>query len=362
MPWVRWSLQEILLTLIKIASSSTIIQLNEQLMKPISFRTTFILLLNMLWLSNACHKSSEAPRDSCKLTQQVYSSADGSSTSTQNYEYNSMGLLTGITYGSGSTSYQYDVDGFIVKAISQSQGNSKEDGQSSSSSSTEYQYQNGRLIKESYSSSSTSKGKTETSTRINVYGYDSEGNNIKISKSENSNGTSYPAYDILYEWKDKKLAKITYAYPGSAPFVPFFDVNSKGWITKYIDQTDREQRYIYDSEGNMLRKEEWYDSKKVQVTVLEYDTYKNVYKFFFPVVKGKPVNEFYGNAPATHNNTKYIVYSVDNTGQEILSSSSSYTYQYNSAGYPTNRVSTQTDAKGAVIQRSSTDYTYKDCQ
>jgi YD repeat-containing protein len=340
--------------------------LSKEFMKPFFLKPSAISpLIILFWVLVSCHKNSEAPRDSCKLTQQVYSSADGSSTSTQNYEYNSTGLLTGITYvgitkdksgieignGSGSTSYQYDADGFIVKAISQSQGNSKEDGQRSSSSSTEYQYQNGRLIKESYSSSSTFKGKTEKYALINVYGYDSEGNNIKISRSSTSNGTSY-TYDILYEWKDKKLAKITYAYPGSAPFVPFFDVNSKGWITKYIEQSLREQRYSYDSEGNMLRKEDWYDGKKVQVTVNEYDTYKNVYKFFFPVVKGKPVNEFYGNAPATHNNTKYIVYSVDNTGQEILRSSSSNTYQYNSAGYPISEVSTQ----------GSIDYTYKDCQ
>jgi YD repeat-containing protein len=346
-------------------------------MKPIFFRTTFILLLlNMLWFSNACHKSSETPADPCKLTQLVsmYSLDTGTSTSTSNFEYNDRGLLSGISYNSttkdksgneigtssGSSNYLYDADGFIVKSIYQSRSNSKADGQSGVNSSTEYQYQQGRLAKSNQNYSDYSGGKSRTRSTVDSYEYDASGNNTKVSSTDNSDGV-ITTYTALYEWRDKKIVKITNIYKGVTT-VPLIEVNANGWITKYIDQTGREQRYSYDGEGNKLRIEYWDSGKKNQVEVSEYDTQKSLYRIYGPVYKGHPVNQFYGNQTPTHNYTKSAYYNVDNTGQEISRSSSSYTYQYNSAGYPINQVGTYTDGKGAVTQGSSTDYTYKDCQ
>jgi YD repeat-containing protein len=345
-------------------------------MKPLFFRTTFILLINMLWLSNACHKSSEAPADTCKLTQGVSMSSSDTETSTSasSLEYNDRGLLSGTSFNgttkdksgnevktfSSSSNYLYDADGFIVKSISQSRSNSKAGGQSSYSYSTEYQYQQGRLVKSNQNYSDYSGGKSRTSISVDSYEYDASGNNTKVSSTDNSDGVITTS-TILYEWRDKKIAKITSIYKGVTT-VPLIEVNANGWITKRIDpNTNDESRYSYDSEGNMLRRETWDGGKKIQVEVSEYDTQKSFNKMYSPVYKGHPVNQFYGNQDPTHNYTKSAYYNVDNTGQEILRSSSSYTYQYNSSGYPINQVSTYTDPMGAVIPGSAF-YTYKDCQ
>jgi YD repeat-containing protein len=350
-------------------------------MKPYFLKPSAISpLIILLWVLLACNKNVEAPASTCKLIQAVSMSSSDTGTNTFNssLEYNDKGLLSGksitsvakdksgneFATGSSSESYQYDADGYIIKKIVQSQGNDKADGQYSRGDTYDYQYQNGRLIKETNDYAYTSKGKTETRNFISTYEYDVEGNNIKNSFGEKFNGVARFTI-ILYEWKDRKLAKITKIKPDGSQIVPFMEVNAAGLVIKFKEGAQTEYRFTYDNEGNILRQEYWDTGKKTGGSLTEYDTQKSLNKLLYPVFKGRPVNPdiIYGlYVPSTRNETKIEYFTVDNNGQEVLTSSTSIAFQYNSSGYPTNEVSTQTNAMGAVVTSGNTSYTYKDCQ
>jgi YD repeat-containing protein len=342
-------------------------------MKPLFFRTiTTCLLLVILQLNNACKKNNEStPENTCKLTQ--YTSTGTTSTGTSNgmltCDYNDKGLMSGTsgTYqdkdksgnqlntASSSTSYQYDADGYIIKQLSQSQRTSKADGASNGSNVADYQYQNGRLTKTTFAGTETAKGKTTTRNITTTYEYDTEGNNTKVSTVDTYDGTTYSSGN-LYEWKDKKLTKITNIDRSGKQTVPFIEINANGYLTKKIDADGSETRFTYDSEGSQLRREDWYSGKKQYASETEYDTQKNWGVLLSPVYKGFPENNFIGKRNL-HNPTKYTYFNVDGSGQETIGSSTSYSYQYNAKGYPTGYSgnSTSGNVENVVI-------TYKDCQ
>jgi YD repeat-containing protein len=341
----------------------------KKTMKPLFFRTSIITLFAIvLQLNNACKKNNETtPENTCKLTQYTNTSttATGTSNYTQTYDYNDKGLMSGssgtsqnkdksgnqLTTGSSSTSYQYDADGYLIKQLYQRQGTSKADGSTTESSTTDYQYQNGRLTKRTYTSTQTAKGKTTTDGYVFTYEYDAEGNNIKFSYTKSGAATSSA---ILYEWKDKKLTKIT-NIDGGTQTIPFIEVNANGYITKQINTDGRETRYTYDSEGSVIRQENWYGGKKTGAYEYEYDAQKDWGVLSDPVFKWLPKNNF--NGLNLHNPTKYTYFNVDGSGQETIGSSTSYSYQYNTKGYPTGYSGNSTGGNVTNVV-----LTYKDCQ
>jgi YD repeat-containing protein len=159
----------------------------------------------------------------------------------------------------------------------------------------------------------------------------------------------------LYEWKDKKIAKIINIDASGIQTVPFIDVNANGYITKKIDDGGYETRYTYDSEGQPLRREDWYSGKKQSAYDIEYDTQKSWGLLASPVYKGVPQNNFYGKR--THNTMKYTYFTIDGLGQEKISSTENISYQYNTKGYPTGYSSTSTNGNVSNLA-----FTYKDCE
>jgi YD repeat-containing protein len=341
-------------------------------MKPLFLRTiTTGLLLIILQLNNGCNKNNEAvPENACKLL--TYTSTGtttmGTSSSSVTYDYNDKRLMAGysgtsvdkdktgveLAGNSSTTSYQYDADGYLIKQLNQFQGTSKADGARSGSNTTDYQYQNGRLTKQTYAATETTKGKTNTRNVVYKYEYDAQGNTTKLSYIDTYNGTAYSSAN-LYEWKDKKIAKIINIDASGIQTMPFIDVNANGYITKKIDDGGYETRYTYDSEGQQLRREDWYSGKKQSAYDIEYDTQKSWGLLASPIYKGVPQNNFYGQR--THNTMKYTYFTVDGLGQEKISSIENISYQYNTKGYPTGYSSTSTNGNASNVT-----LTYKDCQ
>ena len=341
----------------------------------------FHAVVAVLFLAS-CKKSENNPANipKCKITeiittgQDVTGSDPYSYTLSYKFDYNDKNLMSGnsvqqngktknnktTTYGA-TTNYQYDADGFLIKQVYQSSSKDLDNLNSSYSFTFTYTYKNGKLEKSVFNNSSTdNKGKTTTETRTENYEYNADGKLSKYSNMSIRDGSSTNTF-YLYEYANGILSKLSYNNGISGTVTPLIEINSQGLLTKEVNGT-QEYRYQYDTDGNLLRSETWRSGIKMYINIYEYDTQQNI-NLSIPKFKGHPDVSFYLGKDylATHNITK------DSRGRiiggvEKIDYTYAYTYQYNSQNLPASSEVLLTGSDGKVMQQSTVNYTYKDCQ
>ncbi len=106
-------------------------------------------------------------------------------------------------------------------------------------------------------------------------------------------------------------------------------------------------------------------AKKKYVTVTEYDVKKSInsLEFYNYTFKGHPDVYKLSGSPnysyATHNSTKISNYTGES---ETLESIQTYTYTYNTKGYPSSSEMTQTDGAGTIVGKETRINSFIDCQ
>jgi YD repeat-containing protein len=334
----------------------------------------------------SCKKESSPanPASNCKLTDILTSgradmqTADPYSfTTTDRIEYNDKNLESGYSsqtsykYNSNKTAsysssynYQYDVNGFLIKQISQGSTNDKAGNYGTSTYTTTYEYANSRLTKTTASGISTANGKTTNSTGTTTYEYTADGKLSKYANAYSSSDGSSSSSFTLYEYSNGKLSKISYS-SGAGIITPLIEFNSQGLLTKTVTAT-AESRFQYDAEGNQVRQEQWSGGKKTDIRIYTLDSKQNAYTLVYPRFKGHPDFSFYvghnSSRVFTHNVIKDERIYVDPLGIEKPDGSFVYTYQYNGSNLPSAADAVYTDSNGKISQQFSISYTYSGCQ
>ena len=343
----------------------------------------FTSIVLSLVLFASCKKTEDNPDNTtqCKLTEtSINGQSDltgtdpGTYSQTQKNEFNDKNLLSGrstqqssktksnktSTYSS-SENFQYNADGYLVKQVSQSSSTDINNKSYTYSGTSTYEYTNNRLTKEARTTSNFDGSKTVTSTLNITYEYNTDGKVTKYAYTSSSSDGSSSNYFSTYEYNNGILSKLSYSI-GGVSTTPLIEVNNQGLITKQVTGT-QEFRYQYDTEGNVLRTETWKSGKKTDIRIYEYDNKQNVNLTSYPQFKGHSDLNFYGkDYLATHNMIKDERRSVDGSGLEKITGSNVFTFQYNSQNLPTSGESMYTGSDGKIVQKTSVNYTYKDCQ
>jgi YD repeat-containing protein len=267
-----------------------------------------------------------------------------------------------IKYNDGKTSLstdvtnnQYDAEGFLARAVTQSSGTDKDGKVYSSSSNVEYEYSNKLLSKQKRTDISGAKTENNTYT----YEYDTNGNLTKVSNTVSNTSTKF-------EYNNGTLKSIIQIDKFGNSTSPFLEYNKDGQLTKSIELESgitEENRYIYDAEGQLTRWERYINTKPYQAASKEYDNKENPDKNFDKRFKGHPViprlHPFYATK---HNVTSETSYKANASGQWEITSSSSKTYDYNSKNLPVEVITKSLDKDGKQTGSGKITYLYQDCQ
>jgi YD repeat-containing protein len=324
-------------------------------------------LLVILLLINACesNKSNEQPLSACKLMQITSSKslATGElSNSNSTFQYDNSGRIVastetteekdnkGQTTSSSNTSGSqvYDLNGYLTKSTSES---SFIDGSSQTDYTYEntYQYQEGHLIKEN----------SVSSTAAYAYEYDFQyDNNWNLTKYVSSISSGDFVSTNTFDFVTKKITMI--AFTGGETDG---ELDANGYVLKEVNLAGVERRYQYDNAGNLIREEEWVNSKLDNAVEYQYDDKINpTYKFGNSSLKGMPELKIYRVIWPIHNYTKETHYNVDQANQEVVSSTIVYNIKYNASGYATSITASERDAQSNLVSTKTTTYTYQDCK
>lgn len=337
----------------------------------------YVLLLTLLL--SACQSSDDEPSpktSSCKVLSQSTSGTGVESPTitytfnyTFTYTYDEKGnqISSSATYNynysdgktarsSSSTSNQFDDKGFIVRRSNQYSSTDKDGKTSSQSYNSEYSYQDERLAKESIASMNNGVAKTYSYS----YEYDTKGN---VAKFSNTYDNSY----AKFEYSNKRIVKMTMVdYAGNVK-MPFVEYNDKGLLIKSIEtrgsQTD-ENRYEYDAEGQVIRRERYINSKPSSASSSDYDTKENPNNLLYAPFKGHP--EVPGLQPyyaPKHNIIKETYYSGNIvTNVWDMAGTSNYVYDYNGKNFPVDLNYRNLDKDGKEQYTQKTTFQYQDCQ
>jgi len=274
----------------------------------------------------------------------------------QSYTYNYQYSDGKVANSTSNTSYQFDDKGFALRAVRQYNGVGRDGKTSTSTGTEEYTYENDRLIKAVVQS--TDNGKV-----INYsyqYEYDDNGRVTKYSNTYNNSSTKI-------EYSGNKVLKITNTDALGNTSSPFLEYNEQGLLTKAIEIDggySDEYHYEYDSDGSIIRQERYLNSKPSSAYIYEYDTKVNPYAYAYARQKGFP------DVPSTrpdflykHNYTR-LTYLAANAAQTAFenSSSSIYTYDYNTHNFPTGYTNKNLDKNGAEVSTSNVTFEYQGCQ
>lgn len=220
---------------------------------------------------------------------------------------------------SSNISYEYNAEGFLVK-------------ETNGATVTTHEYADGRLAK------------TTQGTTVTTYGYNAAGL-LTTTEIRNSGQLSV---NTAYEYTDGKLSKRISTFSDGRIASTGYITNAQGLVEREILSSSFENRYQYDTEGQLVRAETWRDGQASgSFRTYQYDNQKILP--FRPKFKGHTdIQAFFGKS--VHNLTKQIVWSVDASGVEKESYSEVYEYQYNGKGYPVLR----------KYGKNETTYTYQD--
>ncbi|MBL0744708.1 hypothetical protein [Chryseolinea lacunae] len=263
---------------------------------------------------------------------------------------------TTATY-SGSTSNQYDAEGFLLRRVSQTNRTERNMSPSFSTYTAEFTYENQRLTKQT-SENTSDGGPKQVYTYL--YEYNSDGNLSKFT-DVNSNLVTTVTYN------GSAIQKVTKIDSKGTSSFPFFEYNSKGLLTKWIETNSgytEEYRYEYDANGQVTRQERYINGKANSAYTTEYDTKSSPYAKQYPNPKGHPtIPSHYADVLNKNNMTRVMYYGPDagGTGWD-LNSSSVYTYDYNASGFPVAVTINAFDKNGTAKSTSTSAYQYQDCQ
>ena len=284
-----------------------------------------------------------------------------------NYTYDQNGNQTGqtATYKrkssdgkmsttSNSTSNQFDGNNYIIRQVVQS-GSPGKDG-TVSTTNVEYTYVNERLIKEDHNAVDNGKSRNYSVS----YEYNIEGKLTKLSSTSNNSYTKY-------EWNGKKLQKITNVDRNGNITSPLLEYDNDGRLIKSIKTSEGssdEFRYQYNAEGQIVRYEQYLNTKRSTAFTSEYDNKENPLPLMYPALKGHPSVPRVRAEPKYKNNAvKEVTYAGDPATEEWkVIGTSLYTYDYNNKNLPTEVVGQTLDSNGILTNITRASYVYQDCQ
>jgi YD repeat-containing protein len=336
-----------------------------------------ILVIAIVAFLASCSKSDDpspqtpapAAPTACKIQTYTISSINADNTVEVNYTYvyddkgneSSRSTTYKFKYIDGKTSTstdvtnnQYDAEGFLTRAVTQSNGTDKDGKVYNSSSNVEYEYTNKLLSKQKRTD--VSSGKTENNTY--AYEYDSNGNLTKLASLTSNTSTKFG-------YSNGIIKSITQVDQYGNSTSPFLEYNKDGQLTKSIELDGGiadENRYVYDTEGQLTRYERYINTKPYQAQSIEYDTKENPNKDFNTRFKGHPtiprLHPFY---TTKHNVISENSFKANPTGQWEITSSSTKTYDYNSRNLPVEIIIKNFDKDGKQTGSGKTNYQYQDC-
>lgn len=339
-----------------------------------------MLSIMALLLIDACKSDSGDPgpaQTGCAIVQQInngsgretpsltytyiakfgytYDEQGNQTANTVNYDYSYIDGTTAVY--AGSTSDQYDAEGFLLRRVSQTNRRERTGSTSFSTYTAEYTYENKRLIK--LASENTSDGGPKQNYSY-LYEYNSDGNLSKFT-DVGSNLTT------TIEYNGNAIQKVTKIDAKGNSSFPFFEYNNKGLLTKWIE-TDggytEEYRYEYDGSGQVTRQERYINGKGNSASTTEYDTKQSPYLKQYPNPKGHPsIPSHYAEWVYKNNATRAMYYGPNAAGTGWDATGSSvYVYDYNASGFPVAVTIKGFDKNGAATSTSTSTYTYQDCQ
>ena len=249
---------------------------------------------------------------------------------------------------SNSTRNQFDGNNYIIRQVVQSG--------SGTVTNIEYAYADGRLIKEDHNTVDNGKSRNYSVS----YEYDAEG---KLTKTSSTYNNSY----TKYEWNGNKLQKITDVDRNGNITSPLLEYDNDGRLIKSIKTSEGssdEFRYQYNSEGQIVRYEQYLNSKRSTAFTSEYDNKENPLPLMYPELKGHPSVPRERAEPKYKNNAvKEVTYAGDPATEEWkVIGTNSYTYVYNNKNLPTEMVSQTLDNNGILTTITRASYVYQDCQ
>lgn len=335
-----------------------------------------ILIIALSFILFTCSKNDPSPHTAGQCLITGYSKTGSYADPTDPYTYvttvtvtyNAQNLISGYSmitnyqYTSGTKvnnstthTYEYDGNGFLIAETNEF--TSDRNGNSKITNAYNYEYKNNVLTKSTQKNTTVNGSATATTfTQVFTYEYNSAGKISKMLSNRTFSSGAPETYTVSYEYNNGALSKVTQDDGTSSAF-SLVEVNNQGLITKETFDSN-ENRYQYDTEGNLLRLEGWLSSKKTSTYTYEYDTRVNLDRLLRAEMKGWTqtyLHGSYGNSP-THNITKYTSYD----GSDAITTNGTNTYEYNVHDYPITVSATTTSKYGNT--QSNTTVTYKDCQ
>jgi hypothetical protein len=274
--------------------------------------------------------------------------------STVTYDYQYSDGTTSVS--TGTTSKQYDDQGFLQRTINQSNRTERDKSTAYSTYNTEYVYENGRLTKSTSLNTYTGyPNRTDTY----LYEYNTDGSLTKFTDVSSGRITTI-------EYSGKKISKITRTDAKGVSNSPFFEYNSKGFLVKWIETNSgytEEYRYAYDDNGQVTRRERYINGEPSSADDTEYDTRHSPYGNLSAQPKGHPiVPSLYSGIVNKNNAVRSIYYNENATGTGFAQRSSTIsTYDYNASNFPVSATSKTFDKDGTETSTNSSVYQYEGC-
>lgn len=280
-------------------------------MKHLISKIAFITLIAF----SSCSKSEEEnlPTSGTNLRVKQYSSGGN----TVQFVYNVNGKLAQIITPSSTTTYSYNSQGKIIKT------------EKSNDPNYQYYYSNYTYNSNGYCTEIITESKSAPSGTIDKYKYVYE-----------YNGTDQPYQSKQYYWDNA-----TNNWSTTYNQLTSFQYDAIGNVIR-VTYEDHYNLYTYDTNGNRLSYQEYYLKSgsttqyfKQRESTYTYDNKKNPWENLYPRV----VKTF---RDSKNNNLDLVNKNFNELGATISNSNFSYTYEFNSEGYPTK----QTGTDGSVVE------------
>ncbi|MDJ1470840.1 hypothetical protein [Xanthocytophaga flava] len=307
-------------------------------------------LFAALMLITGCESDSDpAPsiQKTCKIISihSTYINSDGSKdTSTITHEYDTQNRLIAINdiRNSSKTESTYNSEDFLTEQRSIKNGQIV--------NVTSYEYVQGKLHKTTITSKENGqKYRTELVYAMDGYLVSS----ISQDSITFSDGTLQIYTDTtVYTFTNGKLTgKIQ--KEGNSTHTTIIETNERGFVTKEIGQDNNSSLngnkdiYMYDGEGQLIRREHYSNEELTQYDTYEYDDKENAANILYSSPKGHPTFRIYYGFQV-HNMTKHAKYFLD-LNSKVMEQAyvETYEYEYDTEGYPKQRT-------GTVLSRGKT--------
>jgi YD repeat-containing protein len=256
---------------------------------------------------------------------------------------------------SGSYTYQYDANDFLVRLLVQQSDTDISGTTTMQSNDITYEYSNNRLSKSTHVN--TANGATTTTSFL--YEYDGQGRLTKLANMQNN---SYSKFEYLGN-NSYKITRVDMNGNSNSPFLEF---NGAGLVVKSIVTqfgSTTEERYEYNADGLLIRRETYDDGKPRSAVATEYDNKTHPYPKSFTEIKGHPTIPATGpGANYLHNITRMKTYDGNATnGRWDIREDVSYSYEYNSENLPVSGTSKTLNKNGDEISTGTMELDYQDC-